>query len=351
MLIGITQQYMLDNLRFSDVPARGTVLEVKEEHGLGLTFNAIIYEGILHKTDTIVVGGREKPIVTKIRTILLPKPLDEMRDPRDKFTPVDTVTAAAGVKISAPEIEDVIAGAPIYAVGAGNNVEELVRIVDDEVERIRIVTDKIGVILKADTLGSLEALTSELENSGIPIKLADVGDVSRREVVEAALIKQTDPLQGVILTFNVKVLPDAAEEAKTRGVPIFGSNIVYHLVEEYEEWAEKERGAALRKELSTLVLPGKILVLPTFIFRKSKPAVFGVRILAGRIRRGYPVVTADGEKIGMIMQIQDQGESIEEAVLGKEVAVSMKEPTIGRSFDEGDILHIAVPEKIGRAHV
>jgi translation initiation factor 5B len=46
----------------------------------------------------------------------------------------------------------------------------------------------------------------------------------------------------------------------------------------------------------------------------------------------------------MIMQIQDQGESIEEAVLGKEVAVSMKEPTIGRSFDEGDILHIAVPE-------
>jgi translation initiation factor 5B len=100
----------------------------------------------------------------------------------------------------------------------------------------------------------------------------------------------------------------------------------------------------LRKELSTLVLPGKILVLPTFIFRKSKPAVFGVRILAGRIRRGYPVVTADGEKIGMIMQIQDQGESIEEAVLGKEVAVSMKEPTIGRSFDEGDILHIAVPE-------
>ena len=351
MLIGITQQYMVDHLRFSDGPARGTVLEVKEEPGLGLTFNAIIYEGILHKTDTIVVGGREKPIVTKIRTILLPKPLDEMRDPRDKFTPVDTVTAAAGVKISAPGIEDVIAGAPICAVGAGNTVEELVKIVDEEVEKIRIVTDKIGVVLKADTLGSLEALTTELENNGIPIRLADVGDVSRREVVEATLIKQTDPLQGVILTFNVRVLPDAEEEAKIRGVPIFRSNIVYHLVDEYKEWAENERGAALRKELSTLVLPGKILVLPTFVFRKSKPAVFGVRILAGRIKRGYPVVTVDGERIGMIMQIQDQGESIEEAALGREVAVSMKEPTVGRSFNEGDVLYIAVPENDAQALV
>ncbi|MCJ7632055.1 translation initiation factor IF-2 [Candidatus Bathyarchaeota archaeon] len=344
ILIGLTQQYMIENLRLSKGPAKGTILEVKEEAGLGLTFDAIIYEGILHKTDTIVVGGREKPVVTKIRTILLPKPLDEMRDPRDKFTPVESVAAAAGVKISAHNIEGVIAGAPLYAVGPGRTVDELVKMVDEEVEKIRVVTDKVGVILKADTLGSLEALTMELENNGIPIRLADVGDVSRREVIEAALMGQTAPLQGVVLTFNVKVLPDAEEEARTRGVPIFNANIVYHLVDEYKEWVEKDRSATLKRELNTMVLPGKIMVLPTFVFRKSKPAVFGVRVLAGRIKRGYPMVRGDGQRVGTVMQIQDQGESIEEATIGKELAVSMKEPTIGRSFDEGDVLYVAVPE-------
>jgi translation initiation factor 5B len=343
-LIGLTQQYMAETLRFSEGPAKGTVLEVKEESGLGLTFNAVIYEGILHRTDTIVVGGREHPIVARIRTILLPKPLDEMRDPRDRFTPVESVSAAAGVKIAAPDIEDVIAGAPLYAVGPGQSVEELVKAVADEVERIRIVTDKVGVILKADTLGSLEALTSELENNGIPVRFADVGDVSRREVVEAALIRQTASLLGAILAFNVKVLPDAEEEAKTKGVPIFTENIVYHLIDDYKEWVEKERSAALRKELSTLVLPGKIMVLPTYVFRKSKPAVFGVRVLAGRIRQGYPMIRGDGQRVGTVMQIQDQGQSIEEATIGMEVAVSMREPTIGRSFDEGDVLYVAVPE-------
>jgi translation initiation factor 5B len=344
MLIGLTQQYMSEKLRTSEGPAKGTILEVKEEPGLGLTFNAIIYEGILHKTDTIIVGGREKPIVTRIRTILLPKALDEMRDPRDRFTPVDSVSAAAGVKISAPGIEDLMAGAPLYAAGPNQSVDELVKLVNEEVEKIRMVTDNVGVILKADTLGSLEALTLELENSGVPIRLADVGDVSRREVIEASLIKQTAPLQGAILTFNVKVLPDAEEEAKTRGVPIFSANIVYHLVDEYKEWVEKERSAALKKELSTMVLPGKIMVLPTYIFRKSKPAVFGVRVLAGRIKRDAPMLRKDGQRVGTIMQIQDQGESIEEATVGKEAAVSMKEPTIGRSFDEGDVLYVAVPE-------
>ena len=105
---------------------------------------------------------------------------------------------------------------------------------------------------------------------------------------------------------------------------IFSANIVYHLVDEYKEWVEKERSVALKKEMSTMVLPGKIMVLPTYIFRKSKPAVFGVRVLAGRIRRDDPMLRKDGQRVGTIMQIQDQGESIEEATVGKEAAVSME---------------------------
>ena len=345
ILIGLSQQYLTKKITVSRGSAKGTVLELKEEPGLGLTFNAIIYDGILRRGDTIVVGGKEQPVVTRVRAILLPKPLDEIRDPRDKFTPVESVAAAAGVKISAPGIEDVVSGAPVYALTPGQSVEELAKTVADEVEKIRIVTDKVGIILKADTLGSLEALTIELENNGIPIRVADVGDVSRREVIEASLIKKDSPLQGVILAFNVKVLPDAQEEAKTRGVPIFLNDIVYHLVEEYRAWTETERKAQVQKEMDTLILPGKIMVLPNYVFRKSKPAIFGVRVLGGRIRRGYPMVKDDGRRVGEVMQVQDQSESIEEARTGKEAAVSMREPTIGRHFGEGDILYSAVPER------
>ncbi|MFH0897034.1 MAG: translation initiation factor IF-2 [Candidatus Bathyarchaeota archaeon] len=344
ILIGLTQQYMQQKLLVNQGPGKGTILEIKEETGLGLTLNAIIYEGTIEKGDTIVVGGREAPVVTKIRAILLPKPLDEIRDPRDKFTPVESVSAAAGIKISAPGIEGAIAGAPLYVVEKGQPVEVLVKQVSDEVEKIKVVTDKLGVVLKTDTLGSLEAIVSELEKNGVPVRLADIGDVSKREVIEASLIKKNAPLLGVILTFDVKVLPDAEEEAKAIGVPIFQANVVYHLVDEYRNWVEKEQEAATKKELELLALPGAIRVLPNFVFRKSKPAVFGVEVLKGRIRQKYPLLSADGTTLGEVLQIQDKGENLTEATIGMKVAISMKEPTVGRHFNENDILYVAVPE-------
>lgn len=344
VLIGLTQQYMSEKLIVSEGPGKGTVLEVKEEAGLGLTLNAILYDGIIMRGDTIVVGGKVKPVVTKVRAILLPKPLDEIRDPRDKFTPVELVSAAAGIKISAPNIEDALAGAPLYVVEGGQSVEKFVVQVSEEVNKVKVVTDKVGVVLKADTLGSLEAILVELENYGIPVRLADIGDVSRREVVEASLIRKSAPLQGVILVFDVKVLPDAAEEAKILGVPILQSNVVYHLVEEYKSWMDKEKAAMISVEMELLILPGIVLVLPNLVFRRSKPAVFGVEVLKGRIRHGYPLVRGDGEIVGTIMQIQDKNESISEAIIGMKVAVSMREPTVGRQFNEGDKLYVAVPE-------
>ena len=345
MLIGLTQQYLQQKLIIHQGPGKGTVLEVKEEVGLGLTLNLILYEGEIKKGDTVVISGKEKPIVTKIRTILLPKPLDEIRDPRDKFLPVQSVSAAAGIKISAPNIETAIAGGSIYVVGKEQNVDILVKSVFDEVEKIRIVTDKIGVILKTDTLGSLEAIVSEFETNGIPVRIADIGDVSKREVLEASLIKKTVSLYGVVLSFNVKVLPDAEEEAKILEVPIFQSNIIYHLVDEYKNWVETEKEATIRKELESLILPGIIRVLPNCVFRKSKPAIFGVEVLKGRIKPKYPLLREkESVTIGEILSIQDQGESIPEATIGAKVAISMKEPTVGHHLDEGDLLYVVVPE-------
>jgi translation initiation factor 5B len=116
VLIGLTQQYLEQKLQVTDGKALGTILEVREEPGLGTTINAIIYDGVLKSEDTIVIGGKEGPIVSKIRAILVPQPLDEIRDPKKKFNTIDEAAAAAGIKIAAPDLGDAIPGSPLIAV-------------------------------------------------------------------------------------------------------------------------------------------------------------------------------------------------------------------------------------------
>jgi len=344
VLIGLTQQYLQARLKTTEGPAKGTVLEVKEELGLGVTVNAIIYDGVLKKGDLIVVGGKEKPIVTKIRAVLLPKPLDEIRDPRDKFSSVDAVSAAAGVKIAAPDLDDALAGAPIYAVPSEERVKEYAELVSEEVEKLRITTDIDGVVLKTDALGSLEAIAEILKREGVPIRLADVGDVSKRDVTEAAVVKEHEPFYGVILAFNVKTLPDAQEEAKNRGVQIFQHNIIYHLIDNYMQWLKSEQEMRLQKEFDKLLKPAKIKILPGYVFRRAKPAIVGVEILAGQIKPKVPLINENGKDIGEIMQIQDKGKAIPEAKEGMQVAISMDKPIVGRHINEGDIVYVKVPE-------
>jgi len=344
VLVGLTQQYLRSRLRTTEGPAKGTVLEVKEEPGLGITINVIIYDGILQKGDLIVVGAKEKPVVTNIRAILLPKPLDEIRDPRDKFSSVDSVSAAAGIKIAAPNLDEALAGAPLYAIPSEDRLEEYVKMVSKEVEQIKIATDLDGVVLKTDALGSLEAIAESLKRNNVPIKMADVGDVSKRDVTEASVVKENEPLHGVILAFNVKVLPDAEEEAKTRDIPIFNHKTIYNLIDEYLQWVKKEEETRLEEEFDRLVKPAKVKFLPGYVFRKAKPAVFGVEVLAGRIKPKYVLVKEDGRNVGEIMQIQDRGEAVSEANAGLQVAISVTKAIVGRHIHEGEVFYVRVPE-------
>ncbi|MEM2994463.1 MAG: translation initiation factor IF-2 [Candidatus Bathyarchaeia archaeon] len=350
VLIGLTQQYLKGELQITSGAAKGTVLEVKEEPGLGLTLNTIIYDGILHKDDLIVVGGKEKPIITRIRAILVPKPLDEIRDPRDKFSSVDCVSAAAGVKIVAPDLEGALAGAPLYAVAEGEDSTAYVKLVSEEVERIRIATDVDGVILKADTLGSLEAIAENLKRNNVLIRLADVGEVSKRDVIEASVVKEHEPLYGVILAFNVKVLPDAEEEANAKGVQIFKEKIIYHLIDNYLSWLKAQREAKIEREFEKLVKPAKIRILEGYVFRRAKPAIVGVEVLAGKIKPKLALVRAeDGEEVGEIQQIQEKGKALPEATKGMQVAISLDKPTVGRHIFEKDTLYVKVPEQHTKA--
>jgi translation initiation factor 5B len=345
VLVGLTQQFLKKRLQTTEGPAKGSILEVKEEPGLGVTLNTIVYDGTLRKDDLVVVGGKDGPISARIRTILVPKPLDEMRDPRDKFTNVECVYASAGVKVVAPGLECALAGAPLLAVPTDEELTKYCKLITEEVGRIRITTQIDGVIVKADTLGSLEAMAEILKANNVQVRIADIGDISKRDVIEATVVKTREPLVGAILAFGVKILPDAETEAEANGVKIFRDPIIYNLIDNYLEWVKNKREAKSEEEFEALVKPGKVTVLPNCIFRRAKPAVFGVEILGGRIKPKVSLLRVeDGSDLGEVEQIQDKGKAIGEARVGMQVAVSMDKPIAGRHLFERDVLFVKVPE-------
>ena len=344
VLSGLTQQYMKERLKVSKGPAKGAILEVREETGLGITLDTIIYDGVLRKTDTIVIGGLDGVIVTKIRALLQPKPLDEIRDPKEKFTNVDIVHAAAGIKIVAPDIEGAVAGAPVYAVEDPEKLEEIMQKVKDEVGSIRIKTDKSGIIVKTDTLGSLEAVTQFLQEREISVRAADVGPIVKRDILEGHASGDSDPLNAAVLGFNVKIAPDVEDFAAELGVEVFLNEVIYRLYDNYYAWLIVKREQAKAESLGSIIRPGKIELIPEYVFRQNNPAVVGVKV-HGIIRPRTTLINKSGKRIGTILQIQDRSVSIDEATDGMEVAVSIRGPTIGRQVKSNEILYVDVPDK------
>ena len=344
LLIGLTQSYLKQKLTVSD-DTRGIVLEVTEEPGLGDTANIILIDGVLNKHDEIAVAKKDGAVTTKIKAMFMPKPLDEMRDPRDKFTPVDQVVAASGVKISTSDLDGVLGGSPIIGITDGN-IDSVKNEIESEIKSIFVETDSVGIIVKADTLGSLEAVVDTLKENDISISTADTGMVSRKDVVKAQVITETDKYLGSILAFGVKVLDDAKDEANKNGIRIFSQPVLYDLVDEYRDWVTSDKENMQRTELDSIIMPCKFQLMKGMVFRRNGPAVCGIEILGGSLKQKSIIINSTGKEVGVIKQIEDNGENIKQAAKGSEVAVSMNEPVIGRTIREGEILY-SLPNNIG----
>jgi translation initiation factor 5B len=344
VMVGLAQRYMTENLALTvEGPGVGTVLEVKEERGLGITLDVILFDGTLNVGDEIVVGGHDHVITTKVRSLLQPRPMHEILV-EDRFQRVKSVTAATGVKVAAPHLEGVIAGSPIRAIRG--NREEIREEVTRELTDIQVELSDEGIFIKADTIGALEALSNELKIHNIPVMRAGVGPVSRHDLIEVGTIR--DPLNAIVLAFNTPLLPDAVDmllEPSMAHVSIFESGVIYRLIEDYVEWREGKEREIEKKKFENLVLPAKIMLLPDCVFRQSNPAVVGVRVLGGKLQSGVDLVQKDGKRIGHIKQMKQNKDTVHEADAGAELAISIEGPTVGRQINVGDELYVDIPER------
>jgi len=246
------------------------------------------------------------------------------------------------------DLEGVLAGSPLYVVKNQDDEERLKSNIASEIKSAIIQTESNGIILRCDTIGSIEAITELLKKENIPIRSADLGNITRKDVLSASAVREKDRYLGVVLGFNVKIFEDAEREAFERKIKIFNEKIIYNLVRSYSEWVTYEKvheDSIVFNEIPPIC---KFQFLKGFVFRRNNPAVFGAEILIGKLKQKISVINEKGKKIGIIHQIQNEGKNLDVAAKGTQVALSIKEPTVGRQINEGDMFYTDLNSKEAR---
>ena len=345
VLTGLAQKYLEQQLHIEEAGfAKGTILEVKEEKGLGTTLNAIIYNGHLAVNDIIIIGGVDEPIVTNVRALLEPAELTEMREKKSKFKNVKEVFAATGVKIAAPGLEKAMAGMPLRSC-TEEEIEKVKKEVQEEVgEVVKEEGEEIGVLIKADTIGGLEALETLLREKQIPFSSALLGDVTKKDFSKLESIKEKDEFYGVLLGFNIKMPPDLEEYRKAKNFTVIIHDVIYQVIDDYAQYVENLKKEIDKKELASIIRPCKIAILKGYTFRQSNPAIVGVEIEIGRIKTGDPIMNREGKRITSVKSLKEGQENVTIAEQGKQLAMAMDGVTVGRQINEGDFVYTDIPE-------
>ncbi|MDP1729539.1 MAG: translation initiation factor IF-2 [archaeon] len=333
-LCGLSQKYLKTRLLLGE-EGKGVILEAKKSK-TGNFLEAILYDGTITNKDEIAIGTfTGKPILAKIRV------LEEVLPISSKFKTIEQTSAASGIKIQLKElsdeslITDILPGMPFQVLKNNKSeiLKEFKKLITDQIK-----TDSDGIIIKADSLGSLEALMVLLKQENIRVVKAGIGNIDKRDIIGANTNYEKDPLDAVILGFNVAIEEDT-KELDLKKIKIIEEEVVYKLIEKLKEWKIEKRNAIEKEKLLSLATIGSVKVLEQFVFRNSNPAVFGVKIEAGTLKPGITLIDDQLEEIGTIRNIQMEKETIKVATRGMEVAISVSGANFERQIKGKAVLY------------
>ena len=372
--VGLAERFLEDRLTDTIGPAMGTVLEMRDEVGMGKTIDVILYRGSLKVGDKIMLASNDGAFSTHIKGLKRPKGMSEMRDAGKRWVNFQEVNAACGVKIVAPDLEKSIAGTTLHLANTKEQIENAETAIREEwraiYEKMPImcsvckeisprvefiancqngtclgaVEEKDGVVIKADTVGGLEALAFELFKLKIPVRQATVGPVNKKDILMAKSIQ--DPLNRTILGFSTKPNTEVMEELNSENseIKFFSGSIIYHIIDAFEEWREETKQQIEASQRESLVYPGRLLYLKDHTFRAKNPAIVGMRVIGGRVHIGQKLMKLDGTPVGQVKSLRSRSsEDLKEASQGEEVAVAIQGPTVGRHIEELDEFYVDVP--------
>jgi len=334
-LSGLSQKFLKERLKLGE-EAKGVVLEVKKQKDMQFA-EAILYDGVLKSSDEIVVASFDEPVVSKIRV------LEEILPISNKFKAAKEVSAASGIRIQLINSEGILAGMP-FSVFKNNLDEVREQFKKDIGEKLK--TDKKGIIVKADSLGSLEALVGMLKQERIPIISSGIGKINKKDLISAQTNLREDSVNALILGFCVEEDDEVEDMVKEKkGIKILTNDVIYKLIEDLVKFQEEKRNEIKREKLMGLACVCKIKILHQYVFRNSNPAVFGVRVEAGKIRSGVRLIDKDGKEIGKVKDVQENQNKVLEAEAGKEIAISIPGIMFDRILVDVDELYSDLSEK------
>lgn len=147
---------------------------------------------------------------------------------------------------------------------------------DQIIKRAQEAKDKFKIILKADVLGSLEAVLKNLPQK-VMVITSSVGEVSQNDIMTAKVA------QAPIIVFNIKVPNQIKSQAEREKVIIHSYNVIYELLSDMEDVAT---GFEQAKEEAKI--KGKAKIVASFDIEGKKVA--GAMVTFGKIKLGDSVV-------------------------------------------------------------
>ena len=329
VLCGLSQRFLKERLKISH-ETKGVILEIKKEKSIE-NIEAILYDGQLNEGDEIAIASFDEPVITKVRSI------EEIEPLSTKYKAVKSAMAATGLRLYLVNKEGVLPGMPFQKVDG--NLEKIKSEFKKEVSGA-VNLDKEGVIIKADSLGSLEALITLLRQENIKILKSGIGPINKIDIISAKANLDTNPLNAIILGFNVKI--ESGLEAGD--VKILTNPVVYKLIEDLQEWRNKKLDKIEREKLMGLATICKLEILPQYVFRNSNPAIFGVRVLTGRLRVRLLLINESGEDVARVKSIQYEKSTVQEATVGQEIAIALPGLTFDRQLKDVKYLYSDISE-------
>ena len=329
-LCGLCQKFLKERLKIVD-EAKGVILEVKKEKGMDYV-ESVLYDGKLNVGDEIAIASFTEPIISKVRA------LEEIEPLCFKYTSKKNIIAATGARIHLTNKEGILPGMVFQKLN--DNLEKLKKEFKQELSTT-MNFDSEGIVIKADSLGSLDALISLLRQENIKIAKSGIGNIGKSDIVFAKTSLESNPLNAVILGFNIEV----EEDLDFGNVKMICGNVIYKIIEDFNEWREHKQKEIEKERLMGLATICKLEILHNFIFRNSNPAIFGVKVLGGKIKVGIPLIDGAGEEVARVKGLQKEKESVNEAGEGDELAISLPGTNFERRLGDKKYLYANISAK------
>jgi translation initiation factor 5B len=330
VLCGLCQRFLKKRLVVSE-EAKGVILEVKKERAIE-HIEAIVYDGSLDEGDELVIASLGEPVSAKVRAIQEILPLS------CKYKSTKQAIAATGVRMQLTEKNNVLPGMPFQEVRG--NLDEIKTQFKKEIENA-MKLEKQGIVIKSDSLGSLEALMALLKQDGLPIMKAGIGPIGKSDILAAKANLNIQPLDAIVVGFNVEVESDVEQG----GVKVLTNGVIYKLIEDLKFWRKQRQEEIEKERILGLATICKLEILHKYVFRNSNPAIFGVKVVCGKIRPGIPLIDEQGQEIAHVKSLQHEKESVAEAKESQEIAIALPGVTFDRQLKETKFLYANLSEQ------